>query len=227
MSNIMIESNPEIIKEPPKAEHYLEEYDVNIGLITDSVEADKAARLEQKIWEENDFGSLEEYDIYNTQSRIFGAFKDGECVGITRMFSGSPELPPFTHLPTYDDSHTEAITDYCERGIMEELGTTAVDHEASGVPKGVISLHMWRLAYRDAMDRGIKYWGIIMEPERVQAMNDNFNFTFLQLGPAVEYQGGDCAAFVMDLEEVDMQMSQNMPDLYDWFVNEPLTQGAG
>lgn len=82
---------------------------------------------------------------------------------------------------------------------------------------------MWRLAYRDARLRGAKQWGIIMEPERVERMNEHFGFTFKQLGPAVDYQGGDCAAFVMDLEEVDQQMRENMPELHDWFVNQPLT----
>lgn len=203
---------------------YLSDFDVSFFKVSkaDTVRLDEALRLEQKIWDENDFGSLDEYEIYNQQSRVISVYRDGECVGVTRLFDGAPELPPFMHLPFYEQSDEKLLAEYCSSGQMEELGTTAVDHKASMVPPGVISTHMWRIAYRDARSRGMKYWGIIMEPERVKAMNDSFNFTFRQLGPVVDYQGGDCAAFIMDLQEVDEQMSQSAPDLYDWFVNQEL-----
>lgn len=204
-------------------EDYIPDHDLKIGLTVKKKEIKQALKLEQKIWDENDFGSLDDYKVYNKQSRVFAAFKGKKCVGITRLFAGGPELPPFAkEMPITDEADRKQIVEDCANGDMEELGTTAVDHELSGAPKNLISTDMWRLAYRDARQRGIKKWGIIMEPERVQKMNDNFGFTFQQLGPAVEYQGGDCAGFVMDLEEVDQQMSKNLPDLYDWFVNQPL-----
>ena len=53
-------------------------------------------------------------------------------------------------------------------------------------------------------------------------MNTLYGFTFRQLGPAISYQGGECAPHIMDLEEVDHAMSEKFPDLYEWFVNEPL-----
>lgn len=209
-------------REAAQFQDYLPDSGINIGLTFKKSDAKKALKLEQRIWDENGFGSLKEYRKYNKQSRVFTAFKDDECIGVTRLFAGGPHLPPFTELPITDNKDWQKVEEDCVDGVMEELGTTAVDHDKSDASKHVIALDMWRLAYRDARSRGIKKWGIIMEPERVAKMNQQFNFTFKQLGPAVDYQGGDCAAFVMDLEEVDEQMQANMPDLYDWFVNQPL-----
>jgi hypothetical protein len=204
-------------------ENFLPEYSVSLRKVDNQVDLEKALDLEQHIWDINNFGSLEEYEKYYEQSSTFAAFKDDECVGVTRMFKGHPFLPPFTSLPFENQTDKQQIIELCISGDMEELGTTAVDHEKSKVPRGILSLHMWRLAYRDAMQRDVKYWGIIMEPERVQAMNEKSGFTFRQLGPATEYQGGDCAIFMMDLQEVDKEMQRSMPELYDWFVREPLT----
>lgn len=210
------------IREAQQMQDYLPGSNVRIGLAFSASEKEKAAQLEQEIWDKNDFGSLEEYEKYNKHSRVFTAFDGEECLGITRLFPGKPEIPPFTALPIADEKDRLMIEEECKRGTMEELGTTAVDHDKSDTPRHAIALDMWRLAYRDARSRGIKYWGIIMEPERVEKMNEQFNFTFKQLGPAQDYQGGDCAAFLMDLEEVDREMSQSMPELYDWFVEQPL-----
>ena len=68
----------------------------------------------------------------------------------------------------------------------------------------------------------MKEWGIIMEPARVDKMNRDFGFTFRRFGPTIDYQGGECAAHVMDLQEVDDNMRTKFPDIYNWFVNEPL-----
>ncbi len=185
--------------------------------------SEKAAEFEQRIWDENDFGSLKVYDENNQDSKLFIATKEsGDVVGVTRMFSGKKIAPPFMDLPFYDYTDKESLEKMGHDGLLEELGTTAVDHNNSGAEKGVISTNMWRLAYRDACARGIKKWGIIMEPERVQKMNEAFGFTFKQLGPVEYYQGGDCAAFLMDLDEVNDVMKANMPELHHWFVEEQL-----
>lgn len=210
------------MREAQQLQDYLPDSNIRVGLTFSSSEKKKAAQLEQEIWDKNGFGSLEEYEKYNKHSRVFTAFDGDECLGITRLFPGKPEAPPFTALPIADEKDRQMIEEECKKGAMEELGTTAVDHEKSDAPKHAIALDMWRLAYRDARSRGIKYWGIIMEPERVEKMNEQFNFTFKQLGPTEDYQGGDCAAFLMNLEEVDKQMSESMPELYDWFVVQPL-----
>ena len=53
-------------------------------------------------------------------------------------------------------------------------------------------------------------------------MNKHYGFTFRQLGPETDYQGGKCAAHIMDLQEVNDNMSRKFPDIYNWFVNERL-----
>jgi hypothetical protein len=105
-------------------------------------------------------------------------------------------------------------------GDIEELGTAAVATELRG--QGV-NLRLWRLAYRDARARGIKKWGIIMEPERVEKMNKNHGFTFRQLGDPIPYQGGDCAAFIMDLDEVDKTMKKKHPLTHFWFASKKIS----
>jgi lauroyl/myristoyl acyltransferase len=87
----------------------------------------------------------------------------------------------------------------------------------------MVNVRLWRLAYRDAVDRDIKQWGIIMEPERVERMNKGHGFTFEQLGEVKkDYQGGDCAAFVMNLDEVASQMRRKKPIQYFWFTRKSL-----
>lgn len=207
-------------------ENYMPEYGLQVALSEDERVISEALELEQKIWNDNDFGDLAEYAVFNNQSRVFTADIDGEVIGVTRVFYGAPEPPPFTKLPMGNEEVRRKILERCESLEMEELGTTAVDKSRDPTPKHTISLQMWRLAYRDAIRRDVKYWGIIMEPERVQKMNDSFGFTFEQLGPTEYYQGGDCAAFAMDLRVVDEYMREKLPDLYEWFVREPLSDLA-
>lgn len=199
-------------------------YDIHIGLIglSDKELLNQAEIREEIEWQENDFGSLEEYKKYNKQSRVYAAFRDETCVGLTRIFAGNPEIPPFAELPFDSKEKRQEVLDLCRNGQIEEVGTAAVNHELSQAPRHFVALHLWRLAYRDAIEKGMQYWGIIMEPDRVQTMNERFHFTFEKLGSAVDYQGGDCAAFIMDLKEVDKKMSKHMPELYHWFVKEPL-----
>lgn len=182
-------------------------------------EVKKALELEQSIWDENDYGSLDEYLKYLDQSRIFTAWEGEKCIGVTRVFEGRPYLPPFMDLPITDPNIRQTLESDCEAGLIEELGTAAVPK--SERPKR-IALELWRLAYRDARARGIKGWGIIMEPKRVAVMNGRYDFTFEQLGPTVNYQGGDCAVHYLDLEKVDDHMKQDNPGLYAWFVEDPL-----
>lgn len=181
---------------------------------------DAALKLEHTIWDAKKYGSLDTYEKYLQQSRIFAAFgMDADCLGVARVFEGWPEQPPFLELPIDDDVIREKLVDGCLAGTVEELGTVAVADQA---PLAKVALGLWRLAYRDAESRRIKTWGIIMEPRRVNVMNRHYGFTFKQIGPTVEYQGGACAAHVMDLEEASLSMSRSNPGYYQWFVNEPL-----
>ncbi|CAN5620935.1 hypothetical protein BH23PAT2_BH23PAT2_06850 [soil metagenome] len=201
-------------------------HDIHIGLPakSDTSTLQQVEQREEIEWDRNDFGSLEDYKKYNSQSRVYAALKEGECVGLTRIFAGYPETPPFAEMPFYSEEQRKEVLSLCGRGEIEEVGTVAVNHELSKAPKHFVALHLWRLAYRDAVESGMQNWGIIMEPRRVEVMNQKFHFTFEQLGPAIPYQGGDCAAFVMNLQEVDKSMSEHLPELYEWFVKEPLVE---
>lgn len=77
------------------------------------------------------------------------------------------------------------------------------------------------MAYRDAVDRGVKRWGIIMESRRVTAMNRRYGFSFRQVGEERYYQGGYCAAHVLDLRAVAVHMAKVRPAEYQWFTGSP------
>lgn len=186
----------------------------------DRTRLQKASKLEQDIWFEKGYGSLDEYEQYIKHSRTFTALDGENCIGVARLFGGRTIPPPFVELPFDSITEHSVILEECSKGNIEEVGTVAVAKEHRN---GLTSTHLYRLAYRDARSRGIQKWGIIMEPERVQAMNEMYGFTFKQLGKPIEYQGGACAAHIMDLDEVDANMSQKFPEIYEWFVSRPLS----
>src|SRR3990167_6385551 len=188
--------------------------------VNDQKTIKEALKLEQKVWREEGFGELNVYEKYLPQSRIFAAFENKKCTGVVRLFSGSPELPPFiSEMPFYDEELKKDLSERCQSVEIEEYGTAAVERDNRNKK---IFLELCRHAYRDASERGIEKWGIIMEPERVRKMNRLLGFTFEQVGPTKIYQGEECAAHIMDFEEVRQHMSLTKPELYDWFVNQPL-----
>lgn len=198
-----------------------DKYGISYGLVEDDQSLAKAAELEQDVWDEEQYGNLEEEGYTKYKSRVFAAFNtNGECVGMNRMFQADESsLQPFLGMEFYDQEERDQIVLSAKNGDTEELGTVAVAKNYRGKK---VNLRLWRLAYRDARIRGIKQWGIIMEPERVEKMNKNYGFKFRQLGPAVDYQGGDCAPFIMDLQEVNDKMQKEHKINYFWFVNKKL-----
>jgi len=193
---------------------------LTFDLITERDRLAAVAKVEQDVWDEMGYGSLAEYKEAIAHSRTFAAFDGEQCIGLTRMFTGTSELPPFvSSMPFYDEETRVSTAQECEKGETEELGTIAI---VKGARNGRIPTRLWRLAYRDGTARGIKSWGIIMEPRRVEIMNRKFGFTFEKLGDPIDYQGGLCAAHIMDLDKTRENMMNNMPETYDWFVNQPL-----
>ena len=189
--------------------------------LTEPDDIRKALILEQQIWHEKNYGDLADYEKYLPQSRVFAAFDGDKCIGMNRLFAGTPQVPPFlTEMPIDDSAIKQKLIEGGRNYEVEEFGTIGVIRELRGNSR--VFLDICRLNYRDATARGIQTWGIIMEPERVRTWNDRLGFTFRQIGPAVDYQGGDCAAHVMDFGEVRRRMSSTKPELYDWFVNQPL-----
>ncbi len=191
-----------------------------VRLQSENDDIGQALALEQKVWTEENYGDLTVYEKYLPQSRIYAAFDGDRCVGMNRLFSGSPELPPFISKMKIEDPKIKAeLIKSCADLKVEEFGTVAIERE---LRNGRVFPDLCRLAYRDATERGIQTWGVIMEPDRVQKMNRYLGFTFKQVGPATTYQGGECASHIMDFDEVREQMSSKKPKLYEWFVNEPL-----
>ncbi len=178
-------------------------------------------RFEQDIWNEKGYGSLEEYnDKYLNQTRFFAAFEGDECVATVRVFSKGKELPPLlSAMSFYSEDDMKTFTEQNRNGITEELATSASKNDTKH--RAIVN-NLWRLAGRDAMTRGVKNWGIIMEPKRVKALNRFYNFYFFQKGPEVEYQGGMCAPHIMDLDYAVQAMERDNSKLLKWFINEPL-----
>lgn len=182
----------------------------------------RAIELERTVWREQQYDDQDyDYEKYDAQSRTIAAYSpDGRLAGVTRLFEGSPLLPPFlAKMPIDDPMLAENLAVQAAAGKAEEFGTAAVLKEFRG---GRIFMDLCRTAWRDASDRGIQTWGIIMEPDRVEKMNRGLGFTFRQIGPTKNYQGGECAAHVMDFDEVRANVSAAKPEFYDWFVNQPL-----
>jgi len=193
---------------------------IDIRLSTNSEQLAIASAFEQRVWNEEGYGSLEEYAGYIANSRTFTVFRDDECIGIARLFDGRRLILPFVTKMLFDSEDVrEEIAELSLQGKVEEFGTVAVDRRYRN---RMIFERLARLAYRDSYNRGIEKWGVIMEPERVNKMNHAYGFTFKRLGIAVDYQGGYCAAHIMDLQEVYDNMRVKFPEIYNWFANEEL-----
>ena len=191
--------------------------------LSDQDEIQKALDLEQDIWDQEGYGSLDVYEKYLPQSRIFAAYDDGgRMIGMNRLFAGSPEIPAFLDkeaIPFYEEELRQKLIEDGKHLKIEEFGTVALIKEKRG---SRAFLDICRTAFRDAESRGVTAWGIIMEHERVEKMNEGLGFTFKRVGPATKYQGGYCSAHVMDFAEVHAHMHSTKPELYDWFINKPL-----
>lgn len=185
--------------------------------------AKSSIEFEQKIWDKKGYGSLDEYNKdYLDQTRLFVTLKNDECIGITRVFVGSLDktTPFIKDMQYYDDSFKQNLQSRFERGTVDELATSAFENSLES--RNVIK-SLWRLAYRDAVTRGVDSWGIIIEPKRAKILNRMNGFTFVQVGPEVEYQGGKCAPHVIDFEEYDRKAREEKPDLHKWFTDDPLS----
>jgi hypothetical protein len=198
--------------------------EIRFGLIRTAALLRQTAVLEQQIWDEQNYGDLleEGYGEHIERGRTFAAFAKDDCVGVTRLFDGDADrLPPFLleALPFYNEHERAALIDGVQTHVVEELGTAAV---VAALRRGGVATRLWRLAYRDARERGVRELGVIMEPERVQRMNRCYAFNFRQLGPAVLYQGGYCAAHVLDLRAVERHLQRHAPVKYWWFVKRRL-----
>ncbi|MDP3618797.1 MAG: hypothetical protein Q8R63_03285 [Ramlibacter sp.] len=194
--------------------------DCSVRIVTDDHSIAQASALEQAVWHQRNYPGLQSYGKYKRQSRVFVAFGGRECLGITRMFGRGQHTPPFLDaMPIQDINLREKLLAGFTQGTVEELGTTAV---AAGARSHITSIEMWRAAFRDAVDRGVDTWGVIMEPERVHVLRRRYGAPYRQVGPAVDYQGGLCAAHVLEFRDMHTHMRANRPEYYQWFVQAPV-----
>lgn len=187
-----------------------------------SEEAEDALEVERMRWRQYGYGdATTEYRYLDPQTKIYVARNHEKSLGVVRLFAQGPELPPFITEMDYDNkSQRDELIRLFEAGKIEELGTAARSEDA---PKGAVTSAMWRLAYRAARREGIAKWGVIMEPERVKKLNDKYGFRFRQVGQTVDYQGGYCAAHIMDLQEAHDYMRWRKPLVFWWFAKRKLS----
>lgn len=187
---------------------------LTLKLETDHGEIDKAIKLESEIFDEEGFGeTIEQYSKYKNQSRVISAFDGDERIGVIRLIAGKPERPPF--MSDFEIKRKEELEELVNKGKLEEVGTVAVAKEYRNKNIGI---ELYKAAYKDAKERGITHWGIIMEPKRVNAFNKRLFFAFEELALAKWYMGGNCASYVMNLAEGEKNQSQHNRALYDWFT---------
>lgn len=175
----------------------------------DDPDIQKALDLEQEVWTDRRYGSLETYEKYLSQSRIFVAHSRDRLLGVTQLFAGGPLTPPFiAEMRIPDKALRRELLEGCLDGTVEEMGVTAVLPDA---PPIEIAEELWRQAWRDAQKRGIRTWGIIMKPERVQILARKYGLPFEKIGPAIKYQGGYCAPHIMRFSDMYRKMSVDKP----------------
>lgn len=157
-----------------------------------------------------DEGFPYDYEKYNAQCRVFGAFDGQKCVGAVRMVQQAPLIPP-----VLEDCEIWDLTSWQEMGgRFEELATQAVLREYR---KLMVGLDLVRAAYADARNRGVQVMALILEPERAQFLNDTVHFACRQIGE-IGYKGWECAPYAHVLDEVERKLASADPELYAWFT---------
>jgi len=215
-----MENNQEIPFEGP-----LEHYSPKTGeryLVTEDFDLIAAGNIvESEAWLNTGLGDSSENRRYDNQSRVIVAERDGEVVGVSRIFQhGEFQLPALSQMPYDNEKQKADIEELVNAGLIEEFGITA--RNVSKSHRRETALNMFRIAYRDAKNRGIKAWLIIMEPPRVKKMNRWYKFTFEKLGPEIYYQGGDCAVHILKFDEVERSMRDSSSKRANWFEEEAL-----
>lgn len=196
------------------------------GVVTDLNLLEKAATVEQDVWDEKDYGNLIKlgYGPHIANSRTIVSLNGDKVEGVARLFGGNESIvPPFLNMPFDSEEDRLALEARSRNGEVEELGAISIVPEQRG---NGIQERLLRVAYRDAAARGVTAFGIIMEPKRVDVYNKRFGFGYKQVGEEAMYQGGMCAAHVMDLEAIHSGtgMKNTHPIPYYWFVKRGLKQ---
>lgn len=159
-----------------------------------TAEYEAVAAVEKAVFEE--LGYPYEYRKYDGQSFLLGAFDGKKAIGALRLIGATKDLLP----PVITDCKIKKRGSYSQKaleGLFEELGTVAILREYRS---RMVSVDLYRAATDCARKRGVLEWGIIIEPERAQHMNDRLHFGFWQEGD-LGFHGWDCAPFVLNIED--------------------------
>jgi hypothetical protein len=203
----------------------LEDFDPKTGetyrITEDGPTIRAATAVEEEAWWRAGLGDGSANRRYDQQSRVVVAEHNGRVIGISRIFQrGEQELPALSEMRFYSEEERARLAGRVEEGRAEEFGILARDVEHS--TKRRTALHMFRIAYRDARNRGVEEWLIIMEPPRVRRLNRWYGTTFEQLGPTIWYQGGECAAHVLRFAGVEERALARPSRRTVWFGLKPL-----
>jgi hypothetical protein len=175
--------------------------------------------VERGVFRACGYADIGDYDQYDEQSHVFGAFsEDARCSGMLRLVGrGEHPLPVLRYMEL---DEPELWQRYFAEGRVDEVATVAVLPEHRD---GRLFLDLVRLGYRDARSRGVGHTMIITEPERVAAMNRDFHLRFVQVGPDQHFRGEIqvTAPFAVDFDAQDRHMESSRPDYLTWFRDVP------
>ena len=191
---------------------------------TTETELQDAIRLEGGVFQQCGFVDTQEYEVYIPQSHFFGGFDGKGCGGMVRLITGAPLLPPVLSLGLVIEETPEKWRSLASTLKLDEFATIAVEESRRGLD---LFLDLVRVSYRDAKERGVTHFGIIMEKERVEALNSFYKFRYRQVGPEQHYQGEVhlVAPFILDFKDQEDYLLKEDPDYLDWFINEPINSG--
>jgi len=160
-------------------------------------------------------GCLEEYEGYPCIFYV-AVHQKSDVVGVVRKILPSPLGFTVTHLqltPEWEEkAKTIIATERCE-----EISTTALKKGFRGRNNFSCVLHLFRMAFQDALAGGVRYWFAPIEPPVLMHYVATFHFGFKAIGEAQDYLGAPTIPAVINLEEGFEQITKADPELADFF----------
>ncbi|MBP9827252.1 hypothetical protein KBC99_02110 [Candidatus Saccharibacteria bacterium] len=173
-------------------------------------EREAALAVEEKIFREE--GYPYDYHQFNDQSRVFGAFDGGVCIGALRVVSQTPLVPPvMADCKVWDLQYWQSMGDK-----FAELATQAVEEKYR---HQMVGLMLIRAAYTDARLRGLLAMAVITEPENVEYLNNEVHFACRQIGD-IGFKGWQCAPYIHFFDEVETKLAAADPNSFNWFTGD-------
>jgi hypothetical protein len=181
---------------------------------------EEAKRLEYRVFSELGYQGagpfMTELEPYH--SRFYVAVEDTTVVGSVRMATPTNNGLPTTDLATLDHDRPLA------RLALEDI-SSCEDPAASAVARGYRTRHrfacilnLYRLAYQDAVRKGVKVWVAIIDAALLPHFRNIFHFNFEDIGPPQELLGTLCIPSALDFHKGPSYMQKKDPELLDWFM---------